>query len=91
MTFDGSFFIMTFVMFRHVNFFPPFIVICTHSKHYKTSNVHLIMCVLYGTTIERVIGPKENSSFFLKYFFDMYFNNLMKLYGSHHYYVTQLI
>jgi hypothetical protein len=60
MTFDGSLFIMSFVMFRHVNFSPSFLVICIHSKHYKTGNVHLIMCVLYETTIERIIGPKNN-------------------------------
>jgi len=89
---DGSFFIMSFVMFRHVNFFPSFIVMCTHSKHYKTSNVHIIMCVLYETMIEKVFWTKKEFEFFLNiYFFDMYFNNLIKLYGSHHYYVAQVI
>jgi hypothetical protein len=61
------------------------------------------MCALCEEAIERFSEPKKDRcnillnvltmyfSFWLKPYFDMCFDNLIQIYASHHYYITQAI
>jgi len=83
-------------------FFFSFIVTCIHLRCYVTSDVHFIICVfLEKEKIKRFSEPKKEGynillnvllvyfSFWLKNYFDMCFDHLIKVYVSHdHYYST---
>ncbi len=84
--------------------FLPLIMVCIHLKCYITNDVHFIMCVfMWKEMIEKFNEPKIERCniifnvfpmyfcFWFKTYFDMCFDNLTKIYASHHYYVTQPI
>ncbi len=61
------------------------------------------LCIIWKETIERINAPKKGRFiivfkmfflsilFLLKNYFDMHFDNLIKFYASHHYYIAQAI
>jgi len=80
-------------------FFPLFIVVCIHLKCY-TSHIHLIMCALCENTwLTKLLDLKKkdvlfSSMFFflwLKFYFDVCLDHLIKFYASHHYYILETI
>jgi hypothetical protein len=65
---------MSFLCFAHAHIFLFFIVVCIHLRCYTTSDVHLIMCIIWKETIENFIEPKNEGyniifNVFLMYFF----------------------
>jgi hypothetical protein len=98
---DGTF-CHEFFMFGHAHIFFFFIVVCIHLTCYTTSDVHLIIYVLYEKKQLKISVKQRmkviifSSMFFLCIFlviiyFDMIFYNLIKIYASHHSYITQAI
>ncbi len=101
--FDGAFFNHEFYIFGHAHILFSIIAVCIHLKCYTTNDVHLIICTLCEEIIETMNGPKKKmyyspkfSSFcffkiLVKKYFDMCFDNLIKFYASHHYYIQLVL
>ncbi len=77
-------------MFGHTHIFFSFIVICIHLRCYITNGFHFIMYALgEKKQLKYLVNQKKKdmmffSMFFLCFFFfDMCFDNLIKIYASH--------
>jgi hypothetical protein len=82
-------------MFEHAHIYLFFIVICIHLRCYIISDVPLIMCALCDKKPLKDLVDKKRKDliFFLMFFylFLIFFNNWIKFYALHDYYIAQAI
>jgi len=90
-------FCYSFYIFEHAHFHLFFIVICIHLRCYIISDVHPIMCALCDKKWLKDLVDKKRKDLifflmiFFKFLFLIFFNNWIKIYALHHYYIAQAI